>query len=223
MQRSRGTAGWLLASVLMTVIGCGGGPGGSTPEEAFAAFQLAAQQEDWGTVFDNVSPDTRVAMLAHTMEIPLYTRWGLAYDGESTPRSREWFARFDKMLAENGLDPTHYQPGDDPVRLTQLLTAQDERQAIYDNANDPKALLRALIGLRREIPGAFESDKPVRFEFPSVGALAEVRIAGEEATGNRVEGEDTIGTVTFRRVGDRWFVHDPQVAPELESPIANAR
>jgi hypothetical protein len=186
----------VLSALLTLFSGCGGkqdsepdtprAPG--TPEAAFAAFQEAAEREDWKAVAELLTPDSQKSMAAAM----IFATSLMAASEEEKGEELE------ELLRKHGFDPN----APEVPRKIVASSPQEALKTLVGPIKDKPAFIADMVGWLEE-----NADASGFTDIPS-GKLGDVTIEGDTASGT-VTDDDGSDPIEFLRLNGRWLIHMP--------------
>jgi hypothetical protein len=173
------------------------GGGKSSPEAAFAAFQSAAQAEDYAKIYDILAPKERDRLLARLALITSIT-------SRSDPEAAE-------VLNKHGINREEILPASGASTPLATLGGQEDLAKVETyiaSKTSPRRLFNDLAVMARRKTSARGNDR-FSDQLLKNGTLGNVTVTGEQATGSihfSQNGLNRDGQVRFIRHEGSWYV-----------------
>jgi hypothetical protein len=178
-----------------------------TPEEVFSAFMAAGAKEDWKTMCECLTDDSRDKM---AVGLVLAATFGKAF--ATTPELKAKFKLVDDVLAKHGIPLSQKQgpaspPSKDPRNFEKAM------MKVLELVKDRNAFIADMLVAFKQLSDDPQQKNPVGgdFDFKEV-KLEDVKIQGDSATGVAVArrgGNEARQPLNFKKVGGGWKIEFP--------------
>jgi hypothetical protein len=177
------------------------------PEEVFSAFMAAGAKEDWKTMCECLTDDSRDKM---AVGLVLVVAIGKSF--ATTPEQKAKFKLVDDVLAKHGIPLSQKQgpaspPSKDPKNF------EKDMMKVLDLVKDRNAFIADMLVAFKQMSDDPQQKNPVGgdFDFKEV-KLEDVKIQGDSATANAVAkhgNKEARQPVNFKKAGGGWKIEFP--------------